>query len=170
MNGKTGLVVSGDERRCLVATPLGKDLLIVSNGSAILASAFAPRRRSAQTKPADALLLEASAQVGAYFARRLGRFNLPMALSGTPLQIEAWRAVAELAFGEFVSYADVARAIGHPGAHRAVAAAMGATPLALFIPAHRVVGADGRPRGVTPRSMRGRLIAFERNQRARGSP
>lgn len=148
--------------RCLVRTPLGKDLAIASNGAAIVESAFVARRRVTESKPGDALLVEASAQVRAYFARRLHHFDLPFFLEGTPLQMAAWRAVASLCFGEFISYADVARAIGRPGAHRGVATAMGATPLALFIPAHRVIGADGRIKGADPKSVRARLAAFER--------
>jgi methylated-DNA-[protein]-cysteine S-methyltransferase len=146
-----------------VPTPLGRDLLIVGNGTAILASDFVTRKRLPEPKPSDALLAEAGAQVRAYFARRLRRFNLPLALEGTPFQIAVWRAVESLAFGQFVSYADVARAIGRPLAHRGVATAMAKTPLDLFIPAHRVVGADGRVKGARPRSLRIRLAEFERN-------
>jgi methylated-DNA-[protein]-cysteine S-methyltransferase len=163
-------LLSHDALRCLVRTPLGKDLAIASNGAAILESSFVARRRITGSKPSDALLVEASAQVRAYFARRLRRFDLPFFLDGTPLQVAAWRAVASLCFGEFVSYSDVARAIGRPGAHRGVAAAMGATPLALFIPAHRVIGSDGRIKGADPKSLRARLAAFERAQRVSTSP
>jgi methylated-DNA-[protein]-cysteine S-methyltransferase len=144
------------------STPLGKDLIVVSDGTEILASEFTARSRRKLFQPGDALLVEAGAQVAAYFARRLERFDLPLHFEGTELRVAAWRAVASLRFGEFVSYADVARAIGRPNAHRAVAAAMSASPCDLFIPAHRVVGADGRVRGATPGSVRTRLAAFER--------
>jgi methylated-DNA-[protein]-cysteine S-methyltransferase len=145
-----------------ISTPLGRDLLIVSNGSALVGSNFVPAKRLPESKPSDALLLEAQAQVRAYFARRLRRFSIPLELHGTPFCIAVWRAVATLSFGEFVSYADVARAIGSPLAHRGVAAAMARTPLDLFVPAHRVIGADGRIKGASPRSVRVKLADFER--------
>jgi len=135
--------------------------MIVRNDRAIVGSSFVPRRRASESKPADALLAEAVAQVRAYFAGQLRRFDLPLAFNGTAFQIDVWNAVASLSFGEFVSYADVARAIGKPLAHRGVAAAMAATPIDLFVPAHRVIGADGRVKGAVPRSVRLRLVEFE---------
>lgn len=146
-------------------TPIGRDLIVASDGTAIVASTFAAKSRVFRRKATDALLLEAQEQVRAYFARRLARFDLPLHFAGTELRVAAWRAVATLRFGEFVSYADVARAIGRPAAHRAVAAAMSATPIDLFVPAHRVVGADGRVRGAAPGSPRARLVQFERRGR-----
>ncbi len=148
--------------RWRIPTPLRHDLLIVGNGEVIVESSFVPAGRLRARKPSDALLAEAAAQVAAYFRRRLARFELPLALDGTALQVDAWRAVALLSFGEFVSYADVARAIGRPLAHRGVAAAMARTPLDLLIPAHRVVGADGRVKGAALNSLRVRLAEFER--------
>lgn len=143
-----------------ISTPVGHDLIIATNERAIVGSAFVPPKRR-KGKPTDALLAEAAAQVRAYFAGRLRRFDLPLAFSGTAFQNDVWNAVASLSFGEFVSYADVARAIGKPLAHRGVAAAMGATPIDLFVPAHRVIGADGRVKGAAPRSARLRLVEFE---------
>ncbi len=145
-----------------IPTPLGRDLLVVSNGSSIVASDFVAPARAVPAQAGDALLVEADAQVRAYFRRRLSRFDLPLALDGAAFRIAVWRAVAALAFGEFVSYADVARAVGRPLAHRGVATAMALCPLDLLVPAHRVVGADGKIKGARPRSMRVRLAAFER--------
>jgi methylated-DNA-[protein]-cysteine S-methyltransferase len=138
-----------------------RDLVVVTDGNRIVSSAFAPCGK-AYREPDDALLAAAAEQVRAYFARRLSRFDLPLAPPGTPFQRAVWDLVAGLSFGEFVSYGDVARAIGHPLAHRGVAAAMGRTPIDLFVPAHRVVGSDGRVKGAKPGSMRARLVAFER--------
>jgi methylated-DNA-[protein]-cysteine S-methyltransferase len=150
---------------CRIPTPFHRDLLIIGNGKAIVASDFVARKRAAEGKPSDALLAEALGQVRAYFARRLRRFDLPLELRGTALQIDAWHAVASLCFAEFVSYADVARAIGRPLSHRGVASAMSRAPLALFIPAHRVIGADGRIKGAGLNSMRVRLYEFEQRRR-----
>ena len=152
--------------RLTIETPLPFDLAVTSNGKAIVSSEWVPRRRRrAASREKDALLAEASAQVRAYFARRLRRFELPLLFEGTPFCRAVWTCVAGLAFGEFVSYADVARAIGHPLAHRGVAMAMGRTPIDLFVPAHRVIGADGRVKGAGPGSIRLALVVFERKGR-----
>lgn len=104
---------------------------------------------------------EISDQVDAYFARKLNHFDLPLHFEGRPFDVEVWRAVSSLGFAHFVSYAEVARAIGHPGHHRGVARAMGCTPIDFFIPAHRVIGADGKLHGCKASSIRARLAAFE---------
>ncbi len=145
-----------------VPTPLGRTLLVAADERGIVASAFHPaKRHSISANGTLPLLIEAERQVRAYFARRLRRFDLPLHLIGTPFQLAVWGLVAQLECGECLSYGEVARAIGHPLSHRGVAAAMGAAPLDLFIPAHRVLGGDGRIKGAGPGSMRRRLLAFE---------
>ncbi|HUA09015.1 MAG TPA: methylated-DNA--[protein]-cysteine S-methyltransferase [Candidatus Acidoferrales bacterium] len=149
----------------LLPTPFGKPLYLCVSDGRVVACAFRPSRlRSAERRSLtvrDPLLREARAQFQAYFRKRLRRFDLPLALAGTPLQVAVWSLVAQLETGELISYADVARAIGSPRAHRGVAAAMARTPYDLLIPAHRVVGSDGTIRGAGPNSLRRRLLAFE---------
>lgn len=145
-----------------VPTPFGRDLIVESRDGSIVASTFAPPRRSARgARVTDPLLREARTQVAAYCAKRIARFDLPLRFIGTPFQCRVWELVSQLEVGEVVSYADVARAIGHPLSHRGVAAAMARSPYDLFVPAHRVVGADGKIKGAGAHSMRRRLLAFE---------
>jgi methylated-DNA-[protein]-cysteine S-methyltransferase len=157
-------VVSRTAAEALVTTPFGRRLFVACANESIVESFFTAKRAFAKDRAVTArshpLLVEALAQLDAYFAKRLSRFDLPLGLSGTPLQVECWRIVAGLEFGATCSYGDVANAAGRPGAHRAVAHAMARTPLALFVPAHRVVGADGRIKG-TAATLRRRLLAFE---------
>ncbi len=153
-----------------ILTPLPFVLEVESNRDYIVGARFARRSRAAAVRaPGDALLVEAAAQVRAYFERRLRRFDLPLKFDGTPFSRAVWECVAGLSFGEFVSYGDVARAIGRPTAHRGVATAMGGTPIDLFVPAHRVVGADGRVKGAIRGGVRLALVAFERKGRALAS-
>jgi methylated-DNA-[protein]-cysteine S-methyltransferase len=144
-----------------IPTPFGVALRVEATDEAIVAASFVRRSRRGADVPKHPLLAEARRQVEAYCARRLLRFELPLHFEGTPLAVAVWETVARLEFGDVVSYGDVARAIGRPLVHRAVAAAMSRTPVDLFVPAHRVVGADGKPRGCGPQSLRARLLVFE---------
>ncbi len=146
-------------RWAVAPTPLGLGLFIQSNGASITFSEF---RRAQPIGASDPVLKEAAKQVRAYFARRLEVFTLPLDLEqGTAFERDVWRAVSQLHFGYFASYAEVARAVGRPRSHRGVAAAMRRTRIDLFIPAHRILGADRRLKGCGPRSIRARLAAFE---------
>ncbi|MBV8154101.1 MAG: methylated-DNA--[protein]-cysteine S-methyltransferase [Candidatus Eremiobacteraeota bacterium] len=146
-----------------IRTPLAFDLRVIGNGRAIVAAQFVKKKIRAVNPGwrTDALLGEAADQVRAYFARRLRRFDLPLEFAGTPFECAVWECVAALSLGEIVSYADVARAVGRPLSYRGVARAMGRTPIDLFVPAHRVIGADGRVKGAGPDSVRAALLAFE---------
>ncbi len=91
----------------------------------------------------SALLAEAAAQLEDYLAGRRRNFDLPLDLRGTPFQRAVWWALAEIPYGQVRSYAQVAQTIGRPRATRAVGAAVGANPLPILLPCHRVVRADG---------------------------
>jgi AraC family transcriptional regulator of adaptative response/methylated-DNA-[protein]-cysteine methyltransferase len=86
-------------------------------------------------------------ELQAYFAGRLERFTVPLLLAGTPFQESVWRALLAVPAGETRSYAEIAGAIGRPTAVRAVARANGDNRIAVLIPCHRVIGADGRLTG-----------------------
>ncbi len=83
------------------------------------------------------------AQLEAYFAGELKEFSLNWKLIGTDFQKSVWEQLAAIPFGETRSYGDVAKALGNPGASRAVGLANNANPLPIVIPCHRVIGANG---------------------------
>jgi methylated-DNA-[protein]-cysteine S-methyltransferase len=82
-------------------------------------------------------------QLDQYFAGARTEFDVPLALDGSPFQVEVWTALRAIPFGETTSYAEIARAIGRPSAIRAVGAANGRNPISIIVPCHRVIGADG---------------------------
>ena len=78
-----------------------------------------------------------------YFGGARQDFSVPLDLEGSPFQVEVWTALRAIPYGETVSYADIAQAIGRPAAVRAVGAANGRNPISIIVPCHRVIGADG---------------------------
>lgn len=88
-------------------------------------------------------MAELRAQLSAYFRGELRAFNLPLLPAGTPFQRTVWQAIAEVPYGQTISYKQLAQRIGRPNATRAVANATGANPLAIIIPCHRIIGSNG---------------------------
>jgi len=86
---------------------------------------------------------EAIDQLKAYFAAELKEFTLELNLHGTPFQRSVWEQLLRIPYGETRSYGYVAKAVGEPGGAQAVGAANGRNPLAIVVPCHRVIGADG---------------------------
>lgn len=82
-------------------------------------------------------------QLEEYFAGRRRSFDLSLAPVGTPFQRRVWDALREIPYGETVSYGEIARRIGRPGAARAVGLANGRNPISVIVPCHRVIGAGG---------------------------
>ena len=90
-----------------------------------------------------AILAAAERQLDEYFAGRRHAFDLPLRLRGTRFQRDVWEALLGVDYGTTTSYSAIAERIGRPGAQRAVGAAVGSNPLAVVVPCHRIVGADG---------------------------
>jgi methylated-DNA-[protein]-cysteine S-methyltransferase len=139
--------------RTVVRAPLGAFEVAASpTGLAWLLTPREPRSRRARyqarfdepCKDATTPLLEAAeAQLRAYFAGERREFDLPLDLRGTPFQQRVWAALRRIPHGETRSYGQLARSLGQPQAARAVAAAIGANPVAVVVPCHRVIGKDG---------------------------
>jgi methylated-DNA-[protein]-cysteine S-methyltransferase len=130
------------------SSPVG-ELLLTSNGAALTGLHLPRSDGSPAPFPDPAIRQEDSAfrevrrQLDAYFAGEQRAFDLPFLTAGTPFQRLAWEELARIPFGTTISYAEQARRIGRPGASRAVGAANGRNPIALILPCHRVIGADG---------------------------
>jgi AraC family transcriptional regulator of adaptative response/methylated-DNA-[protein]-cysteine methyltransferase len=93
----------------------------------------------------------------------LPRLDLPLDLQASAFQLRVWEALRGIPYGETRSYGEVARAMGQPGAARAVARACAANPAALLIPCHRVVRGDGQPGGYRWGSQRKRALLDQEN-------
>jgi methylated-DNA-[protein]-cysteine S-methyltransferase len=105
---------------------------------------------------------EAASQLDDYFAGTRTVFDLPFDLHGTAFQLAAWRALAEIPYGETRTYAEQAARLGRPAAVRAVGTANGRNPLSIVLPCHRVVGSDGTLRGFAGGlEVKAGLLAFE---------
>jgi methylated-DNA-[protein]-cysteine S-methyltransferase len=100
-------------------------------------------RLPADSRRDDAGLAHAVAQLRAYFSGELTDFDLPIAMHGTEFQRSVWAGLCEIPYGETISYGELARRMGNAKASRAVGLANGRNPLAIVVPCHRVIGADG---------------------------
>jgi methylated-DNA-[protein]-cysteine S-methyltransferase len=123
-------------------SPIGP-LLLESEGRALTGVAMGARESDAPGGGDGSVLDEAVAQLAAYFAGELTEFDLPLAPRGTAFQRRVWRALLDIPYGETASYGEVAAAVGRPDAVRAVGATNGRNPIAVIVPCHRVIGADG---------------------------
>jgi methylated-DNA-[protein]-cysteine S-methyltransferase len=88
-------------------------------------------------------MAEVRAQLEAYFAGELTTFTVDLAPHGTPFQQRVWSELRRIPYGETMSYRELAQRIGDPRAVRAVAGANARNPIAIIVPCHRVIGADG---------------------------
>lgn len=89
------------------------------------------------------VIMEAFRQLSDYFDGELKTFDLPLKPEGTPFQLKVWEALRTIPYGETRSYGDIARQIGNPKACRAVGMGNHNNPIAIVVPCHRVIGADG---------------------------
>lgn len=134
----------------VVDSPLGKiSIAATSRGVAhleILPTANRPKEFSDSAKASE-ILASASLQLEEYFAKKRKDFDLPLDLVGTEFQRSVWKELLKIEFGETLSYGEVARAVSKPLAARAVGGAVGANPVPIIVPCHRVMGSTGKLTG-----------------------
>lgn len=89
------------------------------------------------------VLKKAEKQLAEYFTGKRKQFDVPLDMRGTVFQIKAWRELAKIPYAQTISYGEQAKRIGDAKKARACGMANGGNPLAIVIPCHRVVGANG---------------------------
>jgi methylated-DNA-[protein]-cysteine S-methyltransferase len=134
----------------VIDSPIGH-LTLVSDGTA-LTGVYMESHRHAKPDAwgsetalgqAPPVLQEAAGQLRAYFAGERTDFDLPLRPLGTPFHVAVWEALRSIPYGQTISYAELARRVGSPGASRAVGLANGRNPISVVVPCHRVIGTDG---------------------------
>ena len=105
----------------------------------VVADSFSAKEREQAARYLEIV----EAQLGEYFARQRTVFALKLDLLGTPFQLDVWKSLARIPYGETTSYGQQAKWVGRPAAVRAVGGANGRNPVAIVLPCHRVVGANG---------------------------
>ncbi|MGZ8829494.1 MAG: methylated-DNA--[protein]-cysteine S-methyltransferase [Thermoanaerobaculia bacterium] len=123
-------------------SPIG-DLLLVASEEGLVRVEFAGAAAPDDAPRDDKRLAPVVRQLAEYFAGERTDFDITLAPRGTPFQLDVWRTLQRIPYGETRSYADIARSIGRPTATRAVGAANGANPIPIIIPCHRVIGSNG---------------------------
>jgi AraC family transcriptional regulator of adaptative response/methylated-DNA-[protein]-cysteine methyltransferase len=139
-----------------VATPMGLMLAAATDHELVMLEFVDRRMLPTQVRrirerlgavfvpTANEIIGAARSMLDAYFRARLRAFDLPLRLCGSPFQTDVWEALREIPYGETTSYAALARSLGRPAAVRAVGRANGMNAVAIVVPCHRVVGADGK--------------------------
>lgn len=134
------------DRYLVVGSPIGS-LVLTGDGRAVTGCAMTgpdlPPLALDGLAPDDGSLEGAAHQLEEYFAGERRTFDLPLAPSGTDFQQRVWAQLRTIPYGTTCSYAAVARGIGATNGFRAVGLANGRNPIAIIVPCHRVIGADG---------------------------
>jgi methylated-DNA-[protein]-cysteine S-methyltransferase len=98
---------------------------------------------AAELKQDELALTPFAAELGEYLSGKSTSFSMPIDVKGTAFQEAIWQALKEIPYGQTISYSDVAEKIGKPAAVRAVGTAIGANPVLINVPCHRVIGKNG---------------------------
>jgi methylated-DNA-[protein]-cysteine S-methyltransferase len=149
-------------------SPIG-ELLLVGDGERLsglyMQEGRKPKRIATDWGKSAAPFAAVKRQLEEYFAGERTTFEVKLAPEGAPFERQVWHALEAIPYGETVSYGEIARRVGQPTAARAVGTANGRNPIAVIVPCHRVIGADGSLTGYGGGLERKRLLLeLERGQ------
>jgi methylated-DNA-[protein]-cysteine S-methyltransferase len=118
-------------------------LLLVGDETGLRELQMEPHEPPPGAERDDEALAPVAAQLADYFAGRRLAFDLPLTPVGTAFQQKVWRALRDIPYGRTTTYGEIATGLGQPTASRAVGLANGRNPIAVIVPCHRVIGANG---------------------------
>jgi methylated-DNA-[protein]-cysteine S-methyltransferase len=145
-------------------TPFGPAWAAVNESGSVTAFSFGEPIGNAGQNP------EVARQIEDFFAGKRRDFDLPLAPKGSGFQKLVWAELMRIPFGETISYGELARRVGRPGAARAVGRANATNPIALIVPCHRVIGSNGTLTGYAGGlDLKEKLLNWERALIARGA-
>ena len=123
-------------------------------------------KEKADSAITEKVLLKAEKQLSEYFSGERKTFDLEFEFSGTDFQKAVWNELLKIPFGKTKTYGEIAKTIGNPKASRAVGSACGKNPIAIIVPCHRVLGADGKTGGFAfGTETKEWLLGHEKNER-----
>lgn len=131
-----------------IPSPLGP-LTITATTTALVSVDIStgPKSTATASKHAHPVISLVANQLQEYFTGTRHHFDVPVDTPGTAFQQAVWATLIDIPYGQTLSYGEVAEAIGRPGSARAVGGAVGANPIPIIIPCHRVMGANGAMTG-----------------------
>jgi len=150
----------------IVRSPLG-DLLLQADSNSLRGLSFSGAEGLPPVK--SALLEQIEHELHEYFQGRRRDFGVALDLEGTEFQKRVWEELKKIPFAETISYAELAKRVGSANGFRAVGAANGANPIAIVVPCHRVINADGGIGGYGGDVWRKRWL-LEHERRVAGMP
>jgi methylated-DNA-[protein]-cysteine S-methyltransferase len=154
-------------------SPIG-ELLLLGDGRTLRGLYMQRGRRPIDVDPRWKRAAEPFAgvqlQLREYFAGERTEFDTPLTLDGSAFEQRVWQALREIPYGETISYGEIARRIGQPSAARAVGLANARNPIAVIVPCHRVIGANGTLTGYGGGLERKRLLLELESGQARLAP
>jgi methylated-DNA-[protein]-cysteine S-methyltransferase len=128
-------------------SPIG-ELLLLGDGESLHGLYMQAGRHPVPINPRwerdDEAFADVRRQLDEYFAGERSTFDIKMHMEGTAFQRTVWHALTEIPYGETISYGELAKRIGRPDRARAVGTANGQNPIAVIVPCHRVIGANGK--------------------------
>lgn len=145
------------ERGVICDTPIGR-LAIAADGDCVVSIRVVGSSDYYTSLDAPPVATQAAKEVSEYFEGKRTRFSFPVKFEGTAFQKSVWNELINIPYGTTMTYGEIAKLTGNPGAARAVGMACNRNPLLIAVPCHRVTGADNKLTGYAAGIEKKRLL------------